>query len=116
MRTMERKSDVHSDDTSQNDRFTNSLPVVVSASCLLLASSGIIYLLSDFDVTPKRFVETGQITVTIPGQPNQVVAARTRFVAERGGRSQASSRQVQLPDGQWVDCGQDCKSTLKGRL
>ena len=116
MRTIERKSDLHLDAPSRNGRFTNSLPVVVSATCLLLAIGGIAYLLSDFNVAPERFVETGQITVTIPGQPNQVVAARTRFVAERGGRSQASSRQVQLPDGQWINCGQDCKSTLKGRL
>ena len=116
MRTMERKPDVHLDAPSRNNRFTNSLPVIVSATCLLSAIGGITYLLSDFDVAPKRHVETGQITVTIPGQPSQIVAARTRFVAERNGRSQVNSRQVQLPDGQWIDCEHDCKATLKGRL
>ena len=112
---MERKPGVHSDAPSRNNRLTNSLPVVVGSTCLLMAIVGITYLLSDFDARPKRHVETGKITVTIPGQPNHNVAARTRFVAERNGRSQASLQRFQLPDGQWTDCEHECKATLKGR-
>ncbi|MEM9358126.1 MAG: hypothetical protein AAGB04_18145 [Pseudomonadota bacterium] len=96
--------------------FSISLRALISASCLILAVGGIAYLLWDFDVVPKRVVETSRIIVTIPGEPNQTVGARTRSIVVPYGRRSKTQWQVQLPDGQWIDCKRDCVAAYKGRF
>ncbi len=100
----------------KRDSYSISIRALISASCLVLAVGGIAYLLWDFDVVPKRVVETSRITVTIPGEPNQTVGARTRSIVVPHGRRSATAWQVQLPDGQWIDCKRDCAAAYKSRL
>ncbi|MEM7747080.1 MAG: hypothetical protein AAF346_02425 [Pseudomonadota bacterium] len=110
----------HSSDAAYNgwprDRLSISVRALVSASCLILAVGGIAYLLWDFEVVPKRVVETSRITVTIPGEPGQTVGARTRSIVVPYGRRSSTEWQVQLPDGQWIDCKRDCEGAYKSRL
>ena len=98
------------------DRLSVSFRALISATCLLFAVGGIAYLLWDFDVIPKRVVKSGSITVTIAGQPRQTVGARTRSIIVPSGRHTTKSWQVQLPDGQWIDCKSDCASAYRSRL
>jgi hypothetical protein len=59
---------------------------------------------------PRRVIGFGPpVTAKSRVDPNKVVTARTREVEVGGQRL----REVELPGGNWIDCGGDCAEALR---
>ena len=85
-------------------------------AALACSTSLIVYLLWDDARVPKRSVQFGVAKIRIDGAVPQTVTARTRIVmldqsANTREPTAAKAKQIQLPDGRWVDCRGNCAAT-----
>ena len=90
-----------------------SLTWLIALAC----STGLIaYLLWDDATVPRRSVQFGVAKIRLDGDVTQTVTARTRIVSMgQSAKHEASAashvKQIQLPDGRWIDCRGNCAAT-----
>lgn len=98
--------------------FTAYLRSIIPGVALMIATGTIAFLLWEHDVVPKQ-VQRYEITkIDVEGDPQRTITARTRLVfvpsltRSRPGKI-SSAKEIQLPDGRWIDCRGDCASAYK---
>ena len=104
----------HVADHAGNDRGAlRSLAWLVALAC---STSAIAYLLWDDTRLPRKTVQFGVAKIQLDGTMPETVTARTRIVyinaaPKTGNVAVAQAKQIQLPDGRWVNCRGNCAAT-----
>lgn len=84
---------------------------------LIAAIAVIAHLLLGADTTAKTSRSNTTISVSLRSGPAQTIPVKTRIVrlSNTYGRQAGATRtkQVQLPDGRWIDCQRNCAGSYK---
>lgn len=82
-----------------------TIPILIGLLMATLLAAGLYLQFKD----PRRVTGTGQVTAKSRYTPGKLLTARTRDLAGSG----TTFREVELPNGTWIDCRADCAETLR---